>query len=279
MYNGADIAVNSSSRDVRYIYDGTFEGFLCCVFKSIRGHEMPISIAAEDAAVLSFFDSVHIPTDFEQADIVKDAIEKKISPLCLEMANLAFLSCLEERELHILKYLKMGFKFGARVDDMLANATVSTIANSVRGICNEAHLLSGFVRFSDYDGVLVSVIEPVNRVLFRMSDHFCDRFNTERFIIYDKTHGEALVYHDGEGSIVPAKEINLPAPGADELHFRALWKRFYDTIGIKERFNPVCRRSLMPMRFWKNMTEFSGADGLMPGEKPKLSEPAPALTE
>ena len=279
MHNRPDIGINSQNRDVSYIYDGTFEGFLCCVFKSVRGREMPLSITAQDAAALSLFESVHIVTDFQQSDTVKDAIEKKISPLCLKMANLAFLSCLEEKEMHILKYLKMGFKHGAKIDDMLADTTVLTIANAVRGICGEAHLLSGFIRFSDYDGVLVAVIEPKNRVLFRLSDHFCDRFNAERFIIYDKTHGEALVYRGGEGNIVPAKDIRLPAPGADELRFRAMWKRFYDTIGIKERYNPICRRGHMPMRFWQNMTEFASADGLLPGERAMLAEPVMALPE
>ncbi len=30
--------------DVIYLYDGSFEGLLCCVFESVYGRELPIDI-------------------------------------------------------------------------------------------------------------------------------------------------------------------------------------------------------------------------------------------
>ena len=30
--------------DVVYLYDGSFEGFLCCVFESFAQHELPFAI-------------------------------------------------------------------------------------------------------------------------------------------------------------------------------------------------------------------------------------------
>ena len=30
--------------DVVYLYDGTFEGFLCCVFESFAQHEIPFAV-------------------------------------------------------------------------------------------------------------------------------------------------------------------------------------------------------------------------------------------
>ena len=35
-----------------------------------------------------------------------------------------------------------------------------------------------------------------------------------------------------------------------------MWKRFYDTIEIRERHNPKLRRTNMPQRYWETMTEF-----------------------
>ena len=35
-------------------------------------------------------------------------------------------------------------------------------------------------------------------------------------------------------------------PSAEEAQYRRLWKRFYDTIEIKERRNPKLRMSNMP---------------------------------
>ena len=30
--------------DVVYLYDGSFEGFLCCVFESFAQHELPFAV-------------------------------------------------------------------------------------------------------------------------------------------------------------------------------------------------------------------------------------------
>ena len=56
----------------------------------------------------------------------------------------------------------------------------------------ELEKLRGFVRFSDYNGVLGSEIEPKNRVLPLLRRHFCDRYANESFFIYDRTHKELL---------------------------------------------------------------------------------------
>jgi hypothetical protein len=51
--------------------------------------------------------------------------------------------------------------------------------------------------------------------------------------------------------------MRIPALSADERGYRRMWKTFYDTVAIKERINPNLRRSHMPKKFWKNMTEMS----------------------
>lgn len=33
------------------------------------------------------------------------------------------------------------------------------------------------------------------------------------------------------------------------------WKRFYDAVSIKDRYNPELQRSFMPKRLWGNITE------------------------
>ena len=46
-----------------------------------------------------------------------------------------------------------------------------------------------------------------------------------------------------------------------EANYRILWKRYYDTIAIKERYNPRGRMTNMPKRYWGTMTEFQNDDG------------------
>ena len=50
--------------------------------------------------------------------------------------------------------------------------------------------------------------------------------------------------------------------------YRHLWKRFYDTIEIKERRNPKLRMSNMPKRYWETMTEFQDEDHFLAGADP-----------
>ena len=38
--------------------------------------------------------------------------------------------------------------------------------------------------------------------------------------------------------------------------FVGLWKGFFSHIGIHERKNPRCQRSMLPLWYRKNMTEF-----------------------
>lgn len=45
-------------------------------------------------------------------------------------------------------------------------------------------------------------------------------------------------------------------PEGEELQFRALWKRFYETVAIKERENPRCQNTFLPKRYRGTMTEF-----------------------
>ena len=86
--------------------------------------------------------------------------------------------------------------------------------------------------------------------------HFTNRYNTERFLLYDRTHKEMLIYQPYRWAIVPVEGVQLPPAGAEELQYRRLWRRFYDTIAIEGRYNPQLRRTHMPQRYWNMMTEF-----------------------
>ena len=48
----------------------------------------------------------------------------------------------------------------------------------------------------------------------------------------------------------------MAPPDEREANYRLLWKRFYDSIAIKERENPRLRMNNMPKRYWNTMTEF-----------------------
>lgn len=242
-----------------YCYDGSFDGLLCCVFESYDKKEIPVDILLPDTSQPLLFEATKIITDSQKANRVLLSIPKKIGMPALDFVRHAFLTCFPKKELYILLFLRLGYRYGSSVMNMLTNDVVNTLLKVVKHLNNESHLLKGFVRFSILNNVLVTEIEPKNYVLPLLTQHFCQRYPEERFLIYDKTHSMALIYHPYQSAVIPIDDLELPEPDEEERAFRKLWRIFYDTIEIQGRHNPKCRMSQMPKRYWKYMTEFGDA--------------------
>lgn len=244
-----------------YIYDGSFEGLLTCVFESFSQREMPDDIVAQSGAVqLSLFSQKTVDTDQNKARRVQCGIEKKLTREALYLIMHAFLSHADEKEKLILKFVHLGMRQGKSIIHKISHPTVSALIKLQRNVRNEAHLLKEFIRFSDYDGVLIAKISPKNIVLPLLAEHFTVRLRNEQFLILDNTHEMALTYADGETNIIEAQGLSWADPGQEEKSFRSLWKLYYDTIAVEGRENPDLRMSQMPKRYWANMTEFLQID-------------------
>lgn len=241
--------------NVDYYYDGTFEGLLCCVFESYDKKEIPSRILVPGNAQLSLCGCRNIRSDIGKYERVRTGIISKINADAYDFLRRAFLTCLDGKEKHMLMFLRKGFKMGPIIMRKIEDDDVRALEKAVRHLGREAHLLSGFLRFSMYGTVLSASITPKNFVLPLIAPHFIHRYPEETFLIFDKTHGAALIYEKHKYKIIDAGDFNCPPPDSDEVYYRRLWKLFYETISIAERYNPVCRRSQMPMRYWENMTE------------------------
>lgn len=245
----------SYGTNIEYSYDGSFDGLLCCVFESVYKKEMPAKIYSPIDMQVSLIPPKEIETDDEKAKRVLMSIPK-IHSQALNLVRKAFLTCLEDKEVYILKFLHMGYKLGSSVMYMKADETISILNKAVLHLEREAHLYLGFVRFSIFENAMVAVIEPKNFVLPLMVRHFCDRYPEENFMIYDSVHNSALIYENHKHRIIPVTDLVMPDANEEELKFRKLWQTFYNTVEVEGRHNPKCRMSCMPKRYWKQMTEF-----------------------
>lgn len=221
---------------VCYEYDGTFSGFLTCVFESYAYREEPVCFLSPGDGRTTLWDT-------------------------RRLASRAFLTCLEEREIHIWRFLEYGFRRGSSVTADLGDDRVDVLRRAVQHLEEEAHKYTGFVRFSDQGGVLVSEIQPKNRVLPLLRVHFTQRLNTEAFVIFDRTHREGLVHQGGRWAILPMEDFDSGPAEDRELYYRRLWRRFFQTIGIEERTNPRCQNTHLPKRYRAMMTEFQPDEG------------------
>ncbi|BBB92369.1 MAG TPA: TIGR03915 family putative DNA repair protein [Methylomusa anaerophila] len=254
--------------DVIYRYDGSFDGLLCCVFESYEKKEIPLDILLAGASQPLLFSVKEIPTDLQKANRVLASISPKMGFSALNIVRHAFLTCLAQKELYILLFLRLGYRCGPSVMNMLTNDVVNRLFKAVNHLNRESHLLKGFLRFSIFNNVLVGEIAPKNFVLPLLVQHFCERYPEERFLIHDKTYGVGLVYQPYRSAIIPIGSLELPVVDEEEQTFRELWQLFYDTIAIQGRYNPECRMSHMPKRYWKYMTEFGRAPKNIPPKLP-----------
>lgn len=241
---------------VCYTYDGTFNGFLTCVYESFVNKESPAHFSAPGDVQVSLYPERPVETHPAHAKRVRASLPKRLSPDGSLLATHAFLTCLPEREKHIYDFISLGYEWGPGVIQDLTNDRVLVLNRAVWHLRAEAHLLKGFIRFSEQDGVLAAEIEPKNRVLPLLRPHFCTRYPNERFLIYDRVHREGLFHQSGQWALVPLEALHLDAPDSVERGYRAMWRRFYDTIAIEGRYNPKCRMTHMPKRYWNTMTEF-----------------------
>ena len=149
-----------------------------------------------------------------------------------------------------------------KIMDHLGNPDVAKVFAMSRSVSNEAHMYEEFIRFRELEnGVLFSEITPKSQVLTCIGDHFSDRFPLENWAIYDKTHEVFLIHKKQEKwSLVWGKSLDPEAAAAvsqGETDYACLWKEFFEAVSIKERENPKCQQSHLPLRFRGNMTEFS----------------------
>lgn len=243
------------NQKVIYIYDGSFEGFLCCVYNFYYNRLKPVNIVSQAKFTPSFYENLMIETDYEQAYRVRFAIEEQIGRQNLEYLNDCFLTCLEDKEMRMLAFVVKGFKVGQGIRNMLSDSDVSALFKAHRHLQREVQHFMGLVRFYKAGDVYVSKIAPKNKVLPLIAWHFTGRFANQRFMIYDETNKQALIHTGKNYKIIYVDDIQLPPISDDEKQMERLWKNFYDTIAIKERYNPKCRMNFMPKRFWENLPE------------------------
>lgn len=151
-----------------------------------------------------------------------------------------------------------------KIMEHLVNPSVEKVFELSRAVGNEAHLLTGFVRFQELEnGILFADITPKNQVLPCLGAHFQERFPLENWMIRDKNRDMFVVHESGRRWVLVQEEdmegrldARLSRLSDQEEEMQKLWREFCNTISIKERENPKCQRTHLPLRYRPNMTEF-----------------------
>lgn len=239
--------------DRAYSYDGSFPGFLCCVFESFQNREIPSAVLPPEEGQLTLFGVKEILTDETKAARVSRGLDR-LGHEVKKWVYSGFLSSESGRELVLLQFLRRCFENGPRTVSMLGDADVVAAFALQRRVRCEAGKYVELIRFEERGGMLGAMIHPQNRVLPLLRAHFCSRMPDEDFLIFDATHGAALLRQAGRVQYL-AMERYEPAGDEEEQDWQTLWKRFFKALTIEERRNEKLQMSHIPKRYWRDLCE------------------------
>lgn len=253
--------------DEKYIYlcEDSFEGILTAVYNAYEdryGHEKNKILISEGMYHQELF-ATYIPvgTEYEKAVKVARTIQNKVSQEVYEFIQKTSVSFDLHKADAIYRVIILALKMGRRVLDHLTEPNVQFLMELERHIANEIQHEIQFLRFEELaDGVLFARINPKNALLPYLAEHFSDRFSGEDWLIADTVHGGVLMHEKNKGcTLANAGDIDFDAlqlsySEGEEL-WQKLWKRFVDSIAIKERINPRLQMQMLPLRFRKYMKE------------------------
>jgi hypothetical protein len=131
-----------------YRYDGSFSGFLCCVYDYYVNREEPVHIFPPEETRLTLFEERCVATDEAHAARVHRSLAARISPAAQKLVERGFCSCAPEREMLLFRFIRMGYEKGGAVLAALAHPDVAPLLEATAH-GGELQLLRGFVRFSE----------------------------------------------------------------------------------------------------------------------------------
>ena len=114
-----------------YRYDGTFEGFLCCVFDSYVNKEYPSLFQDEAHIESSLFPARWVGTDLRHARRVLVSLEK-IDPYARELVVKGFLTCAPEKEKILYRFIRSLYVVGKPLLRRLSDEAVLPLLKAVR---------------------------------------------------------------------------------------------------------------------------------------------------
>jgi len=239
-----------------YIYDGTFEGLMTCVFYHNKKEKASgiFEYSSYQQSIINPFEI--IITDLEKAKTVCDAINNKISREAYVNIYYCYLSNNVNKENVILDFLIFAFKYGKKTMNFFSHEKVLPINQIYIKVGMEKHRFLGILRFSDVNGILYSKFAPDNDILILLVEHFADRYKYEKFIIHDEKRKKIAVYAYERWEIKEVEDPIYIEYSHDEKMFQDLWKQYFSDLAIKERKNIDLQFQFVPARYRKNMVEF-----------------------
>lgn len=246
-------------------YDSTFEGLLTAVFEIYEYKYVDAVITKSSLSQEALFsEATLVITNKEKADRVLTRLEKQLGKNGISQLLYAYSSESETMEHIISNVIFYAISYpGKNILNDYSNPFVLQLSKLVKSVGREKHRMEAFVRFELLkDNIYFAKINPDFNVLPLITAHFKERYQDQKWIIYDEKRKYGIYYDLNEITI-----ISLPDQKEtfnqdkdvifheSEMSYQKLWIEYFDHTNIKERKNTKLHLQHVPKRYWSYLTE------------------------
>lgn len=248
------------------IYDGSFEGLLTAVFEIFEYKlSLPKIISKENYSSENMFAEIHeVFTSHEKSERVLKKLELNLGKQGISQLLKVYFSEREDLEVLILDAIQKSLKKPlVNILQNYADGQILEISKINKSINREIHRMHAFVRFEKLkDDVYFSKIEPDFNVLPLIVKHFKDRYQDQKWMIFDLKRHYGVFYNlENVEVFYPEKDQIYQFKKTEELlheeevRYQKLWQRYFFKTNIPERKNLKLHYQHVPKRYWKYLTE------------------------
>ena len=246
-------------------YDSTFEGFLTAVFEIFEfKYQQPKIIKKGDSQQNIFATPIEIVTDVTKSDRVIKKLTDQLQNDGVRTLIYAFLS--EKVGVEDLLFKVINYAVANKNQNVMkdfSNDAVLQVSQLTKSVGREKHRMEAFIRFQLLkDGIYFAKIDPDFDVLTLIMNHFKNRYQDQKWLIYDlrRKYG---VFYDLKNVEIVSLDLDLKLIddksssvfSDSEIEYQKLWWEYFDHTNIKERKNTKLHLQHVPKRYWKYLTE------------------------
>lgn len=246
------------------LYDGSFDGLFTAIFEVFEYRYQDVEIVnRERFHQENIFAEIHeVITQTDKSERVLNKLEQNLGKKGIYQLLKVFLSEDPELENVILSAVKQSVKNPEEnILENFADTDIMKISKICKSVDRESHRMTAFVRFEKMqDDVFFSKIDPDFNVLPLIRKHFKDRYQDQKWMIYDLKRNYGILY-DLENCefFYPDEKLDMSKYQDqfhnDEKNYQTLWQRYFTKTNIVERKNLKLHIQHVPRRYWKYLTE------------------------
>jgi len=249
-----------------YIFDGSYTGFLCCIFEVFEMKEwnaVPVPERLHQRNI--FVPERTIFSDVDKSERIHTVLKDKFGARTQSDFYRAFLSEDVEAFKAVFHIAILLFKEQINILQNFGDPAVLYYHQTLKKVSRERHRMKAFIRFSKTsDGLFYAIVKPDFNVLPLILKFFKDRYTDQNWMIYDAKRKYGFYYDQhqiSEITLDPSEQkklnttsLSIALDERDE-HFQNLWKRYFKSTNIEARKNMKLHLQHVPKRYWKYLVE------------------------